>query len=410
MKRIASCLLLSLLFASVLRGEEKKSSVIDIGSRRELFVDDFLIEKLTGQAERRMQHPTPQEVVLRFDSPWEGNGSNYISVFRDGDLYRMYYRGAQLSIENGKLVQPHPQVTCYAESQDGISWKKPDLGLFEWEGSKKNNIIWKEGRATHNFTPFKDHRPDVPGNERYKALAYAPQGGRALSAFASADGLKWRLLNDQPVLTQGVFDSQNLAFWDDQRSEYRAYFRDFRKGLRDIRTATSKDFRTWSETEWLEYPGSEPQQLYTNNIKPYHRAPHLLIGLPTRYVDRGWSDSMKALPDREHRELRSSSNRRYGTALTEVVLMSSRDRQTFQRWDEAFMRPGPERPGPGTTGICMRLGTSSKRLPAWKEPRPSCRFMSRKGPGRARSHCCGGTRCGWMGLFRSTPKPRAANC
>ena len=345
MIRTAYCLPLLLLIPVVLRGEETKPSVVEIGSRRELFVDEFLIEKLTGQAERRLHHPTPQEVVLRFDAPWEGSGSNYISVFRDGDRYRMYYRGAQLSVKDGKLVQPHPQVTCYAESQDGISWQKPDLGLFEWEGSKKNNIIWTEGRATHNFTPFKDERPDVPNDEIYKALAYAPQGGRALSAFASADGLQWRLIKDQPVLTQGAFDSQNLAFWDDQRGEYRAYFRDFRKGLRDIRTATSQDLQKWSEAEWLEYPGSEAQQLYTNNIKPYYRAPHLLIGLPTRYVDRGWSDSTKALPERAHRELRSRSSRRYGTALTEVVLMTSRDRKTFDRWDEAFLRPGPERPG-----------------------------------------------------------------
>ncbi|MBW3539722.1 MAG: hypothetical protein KY476_05580 [Planctomycetes bacterium] len=319
--------------------------MVDIGSRRELFVDDLLIDRLSGDVERRLHHPTPQDVALNFDAPWEGSGSNYVTVFRDGDLYRMYYRGAQLSVEDGKLVQPHAQVTCYAESRDGIEWTRPNLGLFEWEGSKQNNIVWTEGRATHNFTPFKDTRPGVPDDERYKALAYAPQGGRALAAFASPDGLRWRLLHEQPVLTHGVFDSQNLAFWDDERGEYRAYFRDFREGRRDIRTATSRDFRTWSEAEWLEYPGSEPQQLYTNQIEPYDRAPHLFIGLPTRYLDRGWSESMRALPEREHRERRAGANRRYGTALTDTLLMTSRDGRTFHRWSEAFISPGPQRPG-----------------------------------------------------------------
>ncbi|MBW3600900.1 MAG: hypothetical protein KY475_26990, partial [Planctomycetes bacterium] len=209
----------------------------------------------------------------------------------------------------------------------------------------ENNVVWTDGRATHNFTPFKDTRPDAPADERYKALGYARGGGRALAAFASPDGLRWRLLSEKPVLTQGAFDSQNLAFWDEQRGEYRAYFRDFRKGRRDIRTATSQDFRAWTEAEWLEYPDSQPQQLYTNQIKPYHRAPHLFIGLPTRYVDRRRSESMKALPDHEHRELRADANRRYGTALTETVLIASRDGLTFRRWDEAFLRPGPERPG-----------------------------------------------------------------
>lgn len=338
------CAVLLLLAPAVLRGGDEES-VIDIGSRRELFVDDFLIDELSGNAERRLHQPTPQDVALTFDAPWEGSGSNYVTVFRDGELYRMYYRGAQFTIEDGKLIQAHPQVTCYAESRDGIEWKKPNLGLFEWDGAKENNIIWTEEPATHNFTPFKDSRPDVPDDERYKALAYAPEGGRGLAAYASPDGLRWRLLSEKPVITQGAFDSQNLAFWDTGRGEYRAYFRVFRQGYRDIRTATSQDFRTWSEGERLGYPDSPEEHLYTNQIKPYDRAPHLFIGLPTRYKERGWSETMKALPDAEHRELRAAVQQRYGTAITDTLLMSSRDGKTFDRWNETFIRPGPERPG-----------------------------------------------------------------
>jgi hypothetical protein len=85
--------------------------------------------------------------------------------------------------------------------------------------------------------------------------------------------------------------------------------------------------------------------LYTNQVKPYHRAPHILIGFPTRYIDRGWSPSMKALPEREHREMRSSGSPRYGTAITEALVMTSRDGAKFTRWNEAFLRPGIERPG-----------------------------------------------------------------
>ena len=32
-------------------------------------------------------------------------------------------------------------MTCYAESKDGIHWKKPELGLVEFNGSKANNIV-----------------------------------------------------------------------------------------------------------------------------------------------------------------------------------------------------------------------------------------------------------------------------
>ena len=95
----------------------------------------------------------------------------------------------------------------------------------------------------------------------------------------------------------------------------------------------------------MTYADSPEEQLYTNQVKPYFRAPHLLIGLPTRYVDRGWSDSTRALPELENREERSSVNQRYGTAVTEGLLMASRDGVLFTRWNEAFVRPGVQRPG-----------------------------------------------------------------
>jgi len=153
-------------------------------------------------------------------------------------------------------------------------------------------------------------------------------------------------MNDgKPIITKGAFDSENLAFWDSVRKEYREYHRGFRDGRRDIMTSTSADFIHWTEPVWLEYPGAPKEHLYTNQIAPYYRAPHLFIGFPTRYVERGWSDSMRALPELQHREQRAAVSLRYGTALTEGLLMTSRDGQTFKRWGEAFLRPGIQRPG-----------------------------------------------------------------
>jgi hypothetical protein len=99
---------------------EPKLESIDIGSRRELFVDDFVIDKLQG-ARQRLHHPTPREVAIVHDRPWEGNTCFYHTVFRDGDLYRMYYRGSQHTPGKGSTHQ----VVCYAESEDGIRWTKP---------------------------------------------------------------------------------------------------------------------------------------------------------------------------------------------------------------------------------------------------------------------------------------------
>ena len=97
-----------------------------------------------------------------------------------------------------------------------------------------------------------------------------------LYAFKSADGIHWSFLQDAPIMTGYAFDTQNLAFWDSVRNEYRAtsvisVSRTTR--VRGIRTAISPDFRTWTEAQWLEYADSPVEQLYTNQVQPYYRAP-----------------------------------------------------------------------------------------------------------------------------------------
>lgn len=335
-----------------------------LGSRRELFIDDALIARLEGGAARRLHHPVPRDVVLRHDEPWEGTGSGYHSVFRDGDRYRMYYKAFNIQVVPGQIVSektPH-RFTCYAESRDGIHWTKPELGLVEFAGSRANNIVIATGRhgglevdAAHPAI-FKDANPSAPPAARYKGV-FRSDGEHGMVAMQSPDGLHWLPLGDRPIVTDGAFDSQNLAFWDEVHGCYRAYWRSFPggrvgsgvwkpEGPRGIRTATSPDFVHWGPAQDLDYAGSPPpEELYVNQIKPYHRAPHLLIGLPVRYVERPWGASLRALPDREHRELRSSAQPRYGEALTETLLMCSRDGVTFTRWPEGFLRPGPERSG-----------------------------------------------------------------
>jgi hypothetical protein len=312
---------------------------IAIDARRELLVDDYLIDRFDGRAELRLHQPTPREIVLLFNEPWEGNSCGaYHTVFRDGDRYRMYYIACQQTLK-GEMAS-HPIFTCYAESNDGIHWVKPELGQFEFAGSKKNNIIMWKGYDRDSeaiIVPFKDANPACQPEQRYKAMVNIHS---SLHALQSADGIHWSEMSDKAVITKGAFDSQNLAFWDATRHEYRAYVRDFRDGLRDIRTATSPDFLHWTEPVWLEYPGAPKQQLYTNGVIPYYRAPHLLLGFPTRYTERGWNDSMRALPELEHRKLRSATSDREGMALTDGLFMSSRDGRTFHRWNEAFLRPG----------------------------------------------------------------------
>jgi hypothetical protein len=330
-------------------------TIINIGSRLELFVDDYLIDHLGGNAKQILHHPDPKEIVVEHDEKWEGPGSGYHSIFKDGDKYKMYYKAWQLQV--GK-TETHPIFCCYAESDDGINWIKPELGLYEFEGSKANNIVFIRGimggvdADGGHPAVFKDDNPNVSPEALYKAILRAnkPKG---LFAFKSPDGIHWTPMSQEPIITDGAFDSQNLAFWDEILGEYRAYWRYFDEGtednpyqgVRSIRTAKSKDFINWYDQEDLLYVDSPSEQLYTNQIKPYFRAPQLLIGFPVRYTDRGWSESMRALPELEHREWRSSVGPRYGTALTESLFMVSRDGVLFKRWNEAFLRPGIEREG-----------------------------------------------------------------
>lgn len=286
---------------------------INLGTRLELFVDDYLVDQ-SHNVTWKVHRSTPQEVVLVTDEPWEGNTCAYYTIFQDGDRYRMYYRGSHFDTTQKKSA--HREVTCYAESRDGIHWEKPRLGLFEFDGSKQNNIVW-DGPRTHNFTPFKDSSPNCPPEARYKALASRSGSGGGLLAFQSSDGVHWSLMRETPVITEGAFDSQNLAFWDVTSGQYRAYWRIFKNGVRDIRTARSKDFLEWEPWQDLDYGDAPHEHLYTNAILPYERAPHILLGFPTRF-----------LPN---------------TQQVEPTFMTSRDGAHFRRYLEAIIpRDAPQ--------------------------------------------------------------------
>lgn len=342
-----------LMFAVVVTGLTVSTSspadeAIDIGLRREMFVDRALVEQLGGQAEFRLHAPTRREVAMKYDQPWEGNASGYGTVFHDGDIYRMYYRGHRYIVEDKPLRQAQSEVVCYAESADGINWVKPKLNLFEWDGSKANNIIWRGGPETHNFAPFKDTNPDCSSEERYKAIG-GTVTSKGLLTFKSADGIHWSNKSDGPVVTKGAFDSHNTCFWDAAHERYVMYVRFFSegefKGLRSIGVSYSTDFEEWTEPIGLDYPNSPPQQMYTNQIAPYYRAPHLLLGFPTRYVAKPLNEHGKQLDPVPLRDRLTNVNRRVGTDLTDGVFMASRDGESFRRWDEAFLRPGPQGEG-----------------------------------------------------------------
>ncbi len=329
---------------NVLAEQPSSQDSLDIGSRLEPFVDDYLIEDLEG-LDLRVHRPREEEKVLHFDRPWEGNIPYFVNIYRDGDIYRMNYRGRsapdyviQEELEPGEEVMPtHEEVACYAESRDGIRWVRTSLGQVEFRGSRDNNILDLKGAS--RFVPFKDANPQAPAESRYKAVAYTKRGEKpGLVPLHSPDGLHWKWMRPEPVITDGYFDSQNVSFWDGERGIYVALYRDFKSGIRTLKYATSSDFVQWSTGRWVDYGEVPREHLYTNATVPYFRAPHLFLAFPNRFSP--WRIPMHLRPGRGGERETEGPNK---TGISDTVFMSSRDGLHWYRFLEAFIRPGRDR-------------------------------------------------------------------
>ena len=311
---------------------------VEIGEDRQLFVDDYWIADSAG-VERVLHSPTRQSVALEPEHPWEVGGLSYLITFPDQGKYRGWYRADPMLQDSD-----YNSITCYAESDDGINWTKPNVGLIEFNGSKDNNIVWTEPGI--NLAPFKDANPDAKPEEQYKAFIRVR---RVMHALSSPDGLQWRMMREEPTLTDYPFDTLNLAFWDTWRKEYVGYCRgvagqgssDFFTGVRWIRRATSKDFLNWGPLENIDCGDTPWEHFYTNSCIQYERAPGTYLMFPSRFVhDR--------VPNPEWT---------YDTGVSDIVFMSSRDGSNFDRsFLEAFIRPGTDFNNWHDRGIYFEVG------------------------------------------------------
>ena len=319
---------------------------LQIGADRQLFLDDFWTAKSNG-VERRLHTPELKERAIRSEHPWEARLSAYHSAFHDGERWRMYYQCAGGSARDPGALN----LQAYAESDDGITWNKPSLGLIEFDGSTANNIVYSGPGS--EMAVFLDANPAAAVDQKYKAVVRSPGGqgnSRVLYAMASADGLSWRRMSETPVLTDGPFDSHNVPFWDERLGKYVIYARGaagsggpFKGGYRWIRRATSEDFLEWSPLESIETGETPSEHLYTNAYTPYERAPGTYLMFPSRLV-------LERSPDPEW-------EREYGGGVSDIVFMSSRDGINFDRsFKEAWIRPGPEEENWHERGIYIGSG------------------------------------------------------
>lgn len=216
-------------------------SVLDVGDRRQLFIDNKFIA--TSNNVRLVVHQPRKtgERNIDTDRPWEKGGLGpYSAVLKDGDTYVMWYH----AMDSKQWDSGHTNGSiCYAKSKDGITWAKPNLGLVAYKGSKENNIVLGQGAGgiwigQDGMMVFVD--PNAPAGERFRMVCRFGndnlEGIHSVNLFSSGDGIHWKqthenLISYRPETKGHHLDSQNVVFWDAGRKKYVAYVRRNVKGI-----------------------------------------------------------------------------------------------------------------------------------------------------------------------------------
>lgn len=193
---------------------ERLPPIVDIGPECQLFLDDLLIDSLENAA-RFVHQPRKlaENPVFEMEKPWEGQRFLYCDVVKDRDkgTYNLWY-SIYPEVNNPGL--------CYAVSEDGIHFERPELGLVEFNGSTANNLLALPAGFAHDMTVAKDEREQDPAR-RYK-MAYYYAGGVGMAW--SPDGLRWTAHQPNPVIAPTGDASQSL-FWDQRYGLYVMYLR-----------------------------------------------------------------------------------------------------------------------------------------------------------------------------------------
>lgn len=292
---------------------------------RYLVFDKRIIESTANaklsvtEAEKHSSNPLFGE-----DNPWEKRYDNlYANVLYDEEdkLYKSWYspfivdqssRGIKIGERQKKKYKPQKgreMGVCYATSQDGIVWEKPNLNLVEYEGSKKNNIVC---RGPHGAGVIKDLR-EKDGAKRYKIFTSTtsdisdrtPKMAKMAVSFSS-DGIQWEPLSHCPEINPYHVDGTHYnTLWVEELGEWVGFTRmrdkqeigsapmKKRHGAwppRQIGRTTSQDYLEWSQAVPVMEGLDENLQIYS---MPVFRHGSLFIGLPVIHnqrSDRAWTE------------------------------------------------------------------------------------------------------------------------
>lgn len=266
-------------------------ALINIGSQKQLFVDNYLIESMTNT--RQVLNPAEkvsQNPIIRPDRPWEGNHSTAGAVIFDpvDQIFKMRYSTSQVTMrrEDGKVILDGYETpseisfTCLATSRDAVHWEKPSLGMVEFRGSRDNNILPKEHLMPYWFLDLHEEDPA----KRYKGLirqGTTKTPGMQFDLYYSPDNLTWTPYAHNPVINTapkvGRWGPTEFMGWDPIRQVYAVHMENcFHRNTplrqRLIGRAESPDMIDWSEPETIIIPDEKDPpdtEFYTLDVTTY---------------------------------------------------------------------------------------------------------------------------------------------
>ena len=271
----------------------------DVRRDRYLLLDSRIIESTTN-AVLRLGSPRKDPQNPLFGETWESRFDNpYAKVIYDHEdkLYKCWYN----VFVSSRLEEETPRENrgdvewntsnrqagiCYAYSPDGVKWIKPELGLVECHGNKKNNLVFT---SRHQVTVMKDIRENDP-RKRYKAIEPSQKGSLV---WYSADGIHW-----QEKKIQGIDhgDTHNCVFWDETIAKYVLFTRtkDTQYGrplYRQVSRAVSDDFIHWEKAKLVFQGRSTEEQFHDLTVFPHGGVYLGLIGImDVDGTDRQWAE------------------------------------------------------------------------------------------------------------------------
>ncbi len=323
------------------RAEERGGpEPIFVGSDRHLFLDDHLLDLTRTQHVTRTLNP-PKSIrrVLKPDRPWEALGFIfYASVVDHEGVAKLFY--GSYDAEKGKHF-------ALATSQDGLHWERPQLGLTDYQGSRKNSLLPMGAVEAGVFLD-----PYAAPEKRYRLLftRHWPDPSRAgIYVASSPDGLHW-VTTPERVLPF-VPDSQPSALWDDALQKYVIYLRAWNPRRSVARVAVSDLEAPWPydpsvpplhiwgkdkiPTISRELPTvmspdeQDPENLhiYTSAVVRYPFASNAYLAFPAAYSNyKG--------PDWKDRALNGNDG------SFDVQLAASRDGIVWNRWRRPYVAAG----------------------------------------------------------------------